>query len=34
MPFIPATTSFDRAAEAILAVTNRQTKGKVVVVME
>jgi NADPH2:quinone reductase len=33
-PCISATFPLERAAEAILAVTNRQTKGKVVVVME
>jgi NADPH2:quinone reductase len=33
-PCISATFPLDRAAEAILAVTGRQTKGKVVVTME
>jgi NADPH2:quinone reductase len=33
-PCISATFPFERAVEAIQAVTSRQTKGKVVVVME
>jgi NADPH2:quinone reductase len=33
-PCISATFPLEKAADAILAVTNRQTKGKVVVVME
>jgi len=33
-PCISATYPLEKAADAILAVTGRQTKGKVVVVME